>query len=255
MDASADGTLDADEMAQDPARLYGERARWAADVIQRYDADDDDTLSAAEAPFRRMAFTRADADNDGRVDRRELTQFGFELALLSDALRAENPAKVTQTFLKKHDKNKDGKISESEFEWGPSYLARYDRNGDKVLDVAEIGRIRSLPPSPRSRAKELLKQRDRNGDSQLSVGEFGQPPEVFHAADRNADGQLSLDELSQSFAQPTRSPYKARPEKRFQIAPTKPVVRKGDRGAKPKLKPAIVAPKPPPAVELKPKRK
>jgi Ca2+-binding EF-hand superfamily protein len=224
MDVSGDGKLDNEEIRRDPARVYGERARWAAQIIERYDADGDDKVSAEEAPFGAIAFGRADANKDGRLDRRDLTQFAFDLALLSDALRmADYPARVAQAFLKKYDKNRDGKIAPDEFEWGEEMFARFDRNGDKMLDPDELGRIPPLPPSPKSQAKDIIKQRDKDGDGRLSAAEFGDTPERFHAADLNGDGQVTLEELTASIAQSLAVGKEGRGGKRLDIAPDRPV--------------------------------
>jgi len=197
MDVSGDGKLDAEELRRDPARVYGERSRWAAQIIERYDVDGDGKLSASEAPFGPLAFERADANKDKFVDRHELTQFSFDLALLSDALRvADNPARVAQAFLKKYDKNNDGKIAPDEFEWGPDFFAQFDRNGNGSLDAEELGRMPGLPPSPKTQARDLIRQRDKDNDGKLSPAEFADAPERFHAADLNADGFLSLEELT-----------------------------------------------------------
>jgi Ca2+-binding EF-hand superfamily protein len=237
MDLSGDGKIDAEEGRRDPAAIYGAQSRWAAQVIERYDMDEDAKLSAQEAPFGATAFARCDANKDGRLDRREITQTAFENAMLSDGLRmADNPVRVAQSFLKKYDKNRDGKIALDEFEWGENLFSQYDRNGDKILDEQEIGRIQGLPRSPKSQARELLKERDKDGNGQLSAEESGYPPEQFHAADLNADGQISLDELTTAFAQ-QYAPPKGRLERRLDGAPEPPRVKGEKPPADPNLPP------------------
>jgi len=228
MDVSGDGKIDTREMRRDPARTFSSRARWAAGTITRYDTDGDGKLSKDEAPFWTRAFTRADANKDGLVDKRELTQFAFELALLNEGLYADNPAKAAAAFLKKYDKNKDGKIAADEFDWGEDVFRRYDRNKNGVLDADEVGRIPALPPSPKQKARELLKQRDRDGDGQLSAAEFGESPQRFHSADINGDGRLSLDELTKMLAPPN---IKAKPARGKRLQP--PLQLKGGPTLKP----------------------
>ena len=245
MDVSGDGKVDGEEIRRDPARIYGDRARWAGMIIERYDADDDGNLSAAEAPFGPVAFGRADANKDGRLDRRELTQLAFDLVLLSDALRvADSPTRVAQAFLKKYDKNRDGKITPDEFEWGDEMLARFDRNGDKVLDSDELGRIPPLPPSPKAQAKDIIKQRDKDGDGRLSAAEFGDTPERFHAADGNGDGLVTLDELTALIVQSLAAAKDGRAGKRLDIVPDRPAQPIEGPAQPAGLVPKVAVPKP-----------
>lgn len=222
MDTSGDGKIDSREMQYDPARIYGERARWAAGIVARYDADDDGTLSAEEAPFWSVTFTRADANKDEHVDKAELTQFAFDLELLRGGLQAENPTKVAAAFLKKYDNNADGKIAPAEFEWGDQVFGRYDRDQNGFLDQAEMARIPPLPPSPKARARDMLKERDKDNSGQLSAIEFDEAPERFSAADLNADGQLSLDELTAMLNPQLAVRKSSRVEKRLLDAPANP---------------------------------
>jgi len=243
MDLSGDGKIDAEEIRRDPAAIYGDCWRRAGQIVDRYDTDEDEKLSAQEAPFGAMAFIKGDVNKDSRLDRRELAQLALEVALLSDALRiADSPAKAAQAFLKKYDKNRDGRITLDEFEWGEAWFGQYDQNSDKFLDEQEIARMPPLPRSPKAQAKDLLKQRDKNGDGRLSAEESGEPPERFHAADTNADGQLSLEELTALIAQRFVPPRLLR-EKRLEGAP-EPVRLPKEMPAQRK-QPAGVVPQPP----------
>ncbi len=226
MDASGDGKLDADEVRRDPGRAYGEKSRWTAQILERFDLNDDGKLASDEAPFSAETFNRADANHDKLVTARELTQFAFELGLLAETMQmAAHPSRLAQAFLKKYDKNRDGRISGDEFEWGPDYLERFDRNGDLFLDAEEILRLPALPPSPRVQARDLIQQRDKDGNGVLSAAEFADTPERFHTADLNGDGQLTQGELTALFVQQYVNPAKARAEKRLEApaAPPAPV--------------------------------
>jgi len=242
MDLSGDGKLDAEEARRDPAAMYGSQVRWATQVIDRYDTDEDGKLSAEESPFGAMAFARCDTNKDNRLDRRELTQFAFDIGMLSDSLRtADSPTKVAQAFLKKYDKNRDGRIAPDEFEWGEDLFTQYDRNSDKFLDWQEIGRLPNLPRSPQSQAKELMKQCDKDGNGLLSAEELGYPPDRFHAADANGDGQISLDELTTAFAQ-MFSPVRSKREKRLDLLPEPGRAEDRKAGMPPVLLPGPVGP-------------
>jgi len=236
MDLSADGKIDAEEARRDPAASYGNQSRWAGMVIDRYDLDDDGKLSSDEAPFGAIAFARGDTNKDVRLERRELTQMAFENAMLSEGLRmADSTMRIAQSFLKKYDKSRDGKITADEFEWGPDSFAQYDRNGDKVLELDEIGRIPPLPRSPRAQAKDFLKQRDKDTNGQLTLEESALPADAFHSMDLNADGLLTLDEVtSASLQQPQ---FKGRREGRLDVQPGAPLGKGNRQGADPMAPP------------------
>lgn len=239
MDVSGDGKIDPSEIRRDLAAIYNKSALWARQTIERYDADEDGRLSAREAPFWKMAFERADANKDGFVERRELTELRFNLSLLDEGLRAQNPDKIVQAFLKRCDANKDGKISVDEFGWGELLFKRYDRDRNGSLERDEIARIPPLGPTPGSRARDLLRQRDLNKDGRLSASEFGETAERFHSADLNADGSLSLEELTKLMASRIKAPKRISREKRLEMLPKvrRPEGRKPQKAApRPKVK-------------------
>lgn len=220
MDVSGDGAIDSREFMRDPAQAFANSARRAETTVRLYDADEDERLSPYEAPFWSSVFQRADANKDGFVDVKELTQIQFENDLLSEGLRVGNPKKRADAFLGKCDKNGDRKVSRDEFDWDDRAFDRYDLNKDNSLDEAEIVLIPPLPPSPRARAEKTIDTLDRDKNGSLSAVEFAQPPEVFHANDTNADGEISIDELTAATVAPPKTRGAVRP-KALKAAPAR----------------------------------
>ena len=97
-----------------------------------------------------------------------------------------DPSTMWQNLLNKADKDKDGKISQSEFEAlapqngsGPNMdnlFKQMDTNKDGFIDETEM--------------KAALKKMHRHGHHSMP-----NPAAMFKAADKNGDGQVSLEEF------------------------------------------------------------
>ncbi|MDF7825359.1 hypothetical protein P4B35_15140 [Pontiellaceae bacterium B12227] len=116
------------------------------------------------------------------------------------------------------DKDKDGKVSESEFDGPAEHFSQFDTNGDGYLSESEIP---SGPPpveqngsQPQQRGRNQQPDRsqqqgrpgerdqnggfvtrlDKDGDGRISQSEFDGPDDAFTELDKNNDNYLSEDE-------------------------------------------------------------
>jgi len=156
------------------------------EFIKEYDANKDGSLSKEELPERfRHNFDKLDTNKDGKLSREELqkgfahlqpqrrpSDFVFILVEMSDC--DECCAEELQTvydFLKKLDKNNNGKIDADELKAGREQMIN-------------------------NRVDGIFKALDTNKDGKISKEEArGQIKRHFDDLDSNKDGFISRDEL------------------------------------------------------------
>jgi Ca2+-binding EF-hand superfamily protein len=98
------------------------------------------------------------------------------------------------------DKNKDGKISKSEWTLPPQLFDRIDENHDGFIDQDEWNRFRSRAGGGAGRMTDLLmKLLDTNGDGKITREEFAGILKLFDALDENHDGVLTKEEMGKFF--------------------------------------------------------
>jgi hypothetical protein len=85
------------------------------------------------------------------------------------------------------DKDKDGKISKSEWTGDPKAFAKYDKNGDGFISTDE--KPSGLPS---------LDMMDKNGDGKITPDEFpaDAPDGMFKQFDRDGNGFLGESEMA-----------------------------------------------------------
>jgi hypothetical protein len=94
-------------------------------------------------------------------------------------------------FVKRLDRNGDGKVSPKEFDGPRSAFPTLDRNHDGFLTEDEAPR----PPSHGGGGRRgFVRRLDRNGDGKVSPKEFDGPSNHFRMFDRNRDGYISSNE-------------------------------------------------------------
>lgn len=121
-------------------------------VMKALDADQDGKISASEIENAAAALKGLDKNNDGELTEDELRPsfggrgmgpggiggragFGGRQAPLGGGRGGPGggQAKVWEFLANKYDKNKDGKLTENEYDRGAETFARLDRNEDGVL--------------------------------------------------------------------------------------------------------------------------
>lgn len=139
-DADGNGRLDATEIVprrDDPLLALAHRDVDA--LLEEYDRNGDGALSRGEFPggAGRGAFGRVDRDSDGRVTRDELGR-----AL--DLLGRYQFLQLDPSFLARYDANGDGRVSRREFPAAEPAFRRLDRNGDGFISPKDA-RIAERP--------------------------------------------------------------------------------------------------------------
>jgi len=147
------------------------------------------------------------------------SQITFEQAvkILKDELNY--PEERALHFVKRFDKNRDGKLSMQEFtafklrieETKTKIVPKfkeYDRDGNGFISVQEASHILQAPPFnfPPGKVVMLLRQFDKDGNGQLDIEEFGsfyaeakatheEIAAKFDELDKDGNGVLSPDEV------------------------------------------------------------
>ena len=96
------------------------------------------------------------------------------------------------------DVNRDGKITRAEFAASRSAnFARFDRNADGVVSLADLGRIARFRPQAADALQGFIAAADINHDGRVTRAEFAMAPTpVFDRADTNHDGVIDLAETA-----------------------------------------------------------
>jgi len=164
-----------------PAHLFD-----VDEFMKEYDRNKDGSLSKDELPERfRHVFDKLDTDKDGKISRAELekgiaymqsqrrpSDFVFVLVEMSDCDECcADELQVVYNFLRKLDKNNDGKIEADELKAGRSALVKKRIDG-------------------------IFAELDANKDGKISKEEArGFISRHFKELDANKDGFISRDEL------------------------------------------------------------
>lgn len=196
-------------------------------LMREHDKDADGMLSAEELGNEEL-HKKLDANEDGKLDRREIAAGRDEVV---KALLARSRAAYAEDF-KILDRDEDGKLTKEEL--GEKYaelLKLAEKEEDGTLDSKEFvearmkhaqAAARAQMPGRRGQmpsAEDLIKQLDKNEDGKLSKEEVADNPmltRIFAQADTDEDGFLTKDEIEkfmESRRQGRRAPGGERPRR------------------------------------------
>jgi Ca2+-binding EF-hand superfamily protein len=181
-----------------PSPAFAELLKGSADdFIKEFDKEQKGFLAKKDLPPRLAGlFDRWDKNNDGKLDKKEVTEMlqalrrQFGLSPAAPKVTKEEVDRVVDQILARMDANKDGKISRDEARGNIAQsFNMLDTNKDGFLDRAEL----------RVAATRFLEKQKRNPAPGNSPTSRPSAPAVnvpdFDALDLNADGRLTRDEL------------------------------------------------------------
>jgi len=123
-------------------------------------------------------------------------------------------APTAADFVKRLDKDNDGKVSKSEFDGPAEHFSRLDKNSDGYISKDEApagpppggqqvggqqggpqgGGPQGQQSQSASSATDFVTRLDKDNDGKVSSSEFDGPTEHFSQLDKNSDGYISEDE-------------------------------------------------------------
>ena len=152
------------------------------------DLDKDGKLSRAEFKGSRIVFASVDADHDGYISKAEATR-----AYLAFVGRMAIEEKA-QAF-KAMDKNKDGKLSDTEFSGPKSLFSAIDANHDGFVTRAEAAKAFEDHVHV-AMVVAGLKAMDKNKDGKLTPEEFTGSIAEFLKLDVDKDGVITKGDVT-----------------------------------------------------------
>ena len=189
------------------------------EFFETFDTDRDGRVTVSEFQGSREIFDLLDKDKDGVISppdlglpaeykpkpRRARTQPGGDAGgarrgkqARPDGAGGSDRAAAMRKRLRGMDTDKDGRVSQAEFQGPPALFQRLDRNRDGYVDAEDRpkgngGRQAATPDQIEARARKQLERMDKNGDGALSAEEVPSP-RLLEAADADGNGSISADE-------------------------------------------------------------
>ena len=171
--------------------------------------------SAANNPGRQIRFRNMDRNGNGTIEREEWngSRGSFDVhdwnrdgvlsgvevepggrraarAAAEDDFEPTMPATWTEGAFQQADRNRDGRITSSEWFYNAEYFRRADRNRDGALTLAEFTST-SMDDDRDDRFENL----DINRNGRIEKGEWHGSLDAFEWLDRNNDNALSRTEV------------------------------------------------------------
>lgn len=147
MDNNEDGFITADEVrAARPPRMGGipdgnGPKGTGQNFIGKFDKDNDGKVSKDEFPGPAEHFSDMDKNGDGFVTADEMPQVS------KPQMDGTGPHGIRKNFIKRLDKDNDGKVSKEEFTGPPEHFTGLDKNGDGFITEDEMPQ--GSPPQPK----------------------------------------------------------------------------------------------------------
>jgi len=204
------------------------------DIFRVWDADKDGLLTPEEVPDPAV-FEKLDRNKDGKVTREEVEMYLGPPPKKAPPKKpppkkppkTKVPAKPPRTvpervadYLRRFDKDADGRIEVAEFQGGGKTFRIWDRNKDGVLSKHELkAYVADTLAQARKRPNpgNFFDLFDRNRDGKVTRQEYSGPPEFFRRYDKNRDRVVTEQEMHPPKPKPDNVPAKAPPD-----GPTKP---------------------------------
>ncbi len=160
--------------------------------IQKFDKDADGKVSQEEFPGPAEHFNKLDTNGDGYIDASEAPKGPPHHGMMGGG------------FIKKFDKDGDGKVSQDEFPGPAEHFKELDASGDGYIDAAEAPKG---PPHHGMMGGDFIQKFDKDADGKVSKAEFPGPAEHFNQLDTNSDGYIDANEAPKG-PPPMRGPGK-----------------------------------------------
>jgi Ca2+-binding EF-hand superfamily protein len=164
--------------------------RPASFDFAKADADGDGKLSLKEASAG--IFASADADRSGFLAREEIKAIRFPFP---PRYGTGKPGTGVDRLLQDVDHDRDGKVSEKEFQLPPMLWRLLDRDRSGFVTEDEIRARRPERGLELRSVEEALERMDRDRDGSVSREEWRGPAPIFDRWDSDKDGVLSSAEL------------------------------------------------------------
>ena len=163
--------------------------------FQAMDANRNGQIERSEWNGGDRSFTVHDWNNDGVLSREEVRVGGRRAGRLAeeDDFNPNGPATWTTRNFTILDRNRDNRISASEWYYAPEFFRRADRDRNGSLSTAEFtGQATPVWDDDRDDSFENL---DVNNNGRIERGEWHGTVDAFQWLDRNRDNWLSRTEV------------------------------------------------------------
>ncbi len=205
-------------------RAFDDRQMFKLRFLQS-DADkngylDENEFGGLQLP--RAQFKAVDRNQDGMVQRAEVTAYVNQQSSLTRHQAKLTVAKDGKSLFETLDKNIDRRLSPREFQTAMVQLREWDANGDGRLALTEVPNkykltfgvgesllfsgpemaanqvnMQARRPAEDQSAPVWFQKMDRNRDGDISRREFLGPRATFEKIDRDGDGLIDVEEAAQ----------------------------------------------------------